>query len=369
MKSARSVNFYDTIQTWVRTRRPDTPFTGATPAAFRRWQRAFAPHYRRMLGPWPRRAAPRVKVLERVKLDGYVREKIIYDSTPGMSVPCYLLVPTGLRKGEKRPGLLAAHGHGKGKADICGVMTGKPGKNYADWAASFTASPRHPDTDHASWVRSLNYDYAAQAARLGYVVIAPDWIPFGERRPPQWFVRDGRDECDISSMAMQYFGHTLIAQNVWDGMRAVDLLALHPNVDARRLGVIGLSYGGTMSTHLLINDSRLKAGVVSGYVSTVRVDALNGRGKGNTCGAQYVPGLLAHGDIPEMLGLAAPKPVLFEMGRRETCFHYPDMLVAYKKVERMYRAAGHPERIAHDTFDADHMWSGRRAWSWLAMWL
>lgn len=351
MAERRSVNFYDTIQTWVRTRKPDTPYSGNTPAAFHRWRRVFRPHYRRCLGPWPRNAAPCLKVLERVRREGFIREKIVYDSSPGVAVPAYRLVPLGLRAGERRPGLLAAHGHGNGKADITGVSF--EGKNK----------------ENAAWVRSLNYDYAAQAARLGYVVIAPDWIPFGERRPPQWFVRDGRDACDIASMAIEYFGHTLLAQNVWDGMRGVDLLARHPNVDAGRLGVIGLSYGGTMATHLLINDARLKAGVVSGYISTVRGDALNDRGKGNTCGAQYVPGLLAHGDIPEMLGLAVPKPILFEMGKRETCFHYPDMLAAYRKVSRMYRAAGHPERIGHDTFDADHMWSGRKAWSWLARWL
>lgn len=71
-------------------------------------------------------------------------------------------------------------------------------------------------------------------------------------------------------------------------MRALDVLSQRPYVDRKRLAVIGLSYGGTMATHLLVNDRRLKCGVVSGYISTIRGDALLERGRGNTCGAQHV---------------------------------------------------------------------------------
>ena len=51
-------------------------------------------------------------------------------------------------------------------------------------------------------------------------------------------------------------------------------------------------------------------------------------------------GLLLHGDIPDMLGLTVPKPVLFAMGKAETCFHYPDMQRGYRRLHRIYQAAG-----------------------------
>ena len=345
------VNAYDIVQEWCRRVKPDCAFAGATKADFQKWRARFARHYRRCLGRWPGRVPPpRMRVLERVERDGYTREKIIFDSSPGVSVPAYLLIPEGIRPGERRPGILAAHGHGAGKASICGVT-------------------REQEPDPRVRARMVNNEYAVHAVKRGYVVIAPDWIPFGARRPPEWWTRERRDACDMSSMALQYFGRTLLAQNVWDGMRAVDVLREHPNVDPDRIGVIGLSYGGTMATHLLINDRRIKAGVVSGYVSTVRGDALGPRGKGNTCGAQYVPGLLLHGDIPDMLGLAVPKPVLFEMGKRETTFHFPDMIKAYRHLARIYRAAGAADRIGRDAFNGDHRWNGRRAWDWLARWL
>ncbi|MBI2191294.1 MAG: acetylxylan esterase [Planctomycetes bacterium] len=350
-KTERSVNLYDTLQAWCREWRPDCSFDGRTEKDYRRWRAAFSRHYRRCLGPWPGRVNPRLEVVERVERPDHLREKVLFDSSERVTVPAYLLTPRGLRPGDRRPGILAAHGHGDGKADICGVSREKNDENVN----------KRLDT--------LNYEYAVEAVRRGFVVIAPDWCPFGERRPPPWWCRPNRDPCNITDLAWQYFGRPLITQSIWDGMRAVDVLAKHPNVDPRRIGVIGLSQGGTMTTHLLINDRRLRAGVVSGYISTVRVDALNERGRGNTCGAQHVPGLLLHGDIPDMLGLAAPKPVLFEIGRKETCFHYPDMMKAYRHLRTIYEAAGALDRIAADVHPNDHRWSGKKAWSWLERWL
>lgn len=347
----RSTNLYDTIQMWCREWKPDCAFGGRTRGDFRRWHAAFMRHYRACIGPWPERVPPRVRVVERKERKDHVREKIIFDSCMGVTVPAYVLTPKGLRRGEKRPGILASHGHGNGKVDICGVTSEGKDKNAA----------KH--------IKVLNYEYGLEAVRRGYVVIAPDWCPFGERRPPKEWCRDGRDPCNITDLAWQYFGRPLITQSIWDGMRCVDRLAEHPNVDARRIAVIGLSQGGTMSMHMLINEPRIKAGVVSGYISTVRVDALNMRGLGNTCGAQHVPGLLRHGDIPDMLGLAIPKPVLFEIGRKETCFHFPDMMKAYRHLQKIYRAAGASERVGADIHPNDHMWSGKKAWDWLERWL
>lgn len=342
------VGFLATIEALRRHARPDTAFTGAGIAAFRRWRRTFATHYRKMIGPFPARVSARVRVTHRVKCAGYTRERIVYRSSPHVLVPAFRLIPDGLARGERRPGILAAHGHGNGKADISG------------------APPPSPSPHGKDFIRNHNYDYAVQAVRRGYVVIAPDWIPFGERSLPPDYVRGGRDACDVALMASSYFGVSLLAQNIWDGMRAVDLLAADPRVDPRRLGVIGLSYGGTMTTHLLVNDARLKAGVVSGYISTVRGDALSRKRAMNSCGAQHLPGLLAHGDLPEVLGLAAPKPVLCEMARQEDCFYFPDMQRAYARVGKIYRAAGASGRLAQDAFPGRHMWSGRKAWDWLA---
>lgn len=351
MKPTRHINLYDVIQHWCKTWKPDCSFGGHTRADFERWRAAFMRHYCRCIGPMPEKVPLRLQVVERVDKGDYVREKIYFDSSPGVTVPAYFLVPKGIKSGERRPGILAAHGHGNGKDDICGVTREKG------------------DPNAIATVDRLNYEYAVEAVRRGYVVVAPDWCPFGERRPPAEWSRPGRDPCNVVNLAFQYFGRPLIAQNIWDGRRAVDALLTRRDVDPTRLAVIGLSQGGTMTTHLIVNEPRLKVAVVSGYISTVRGDALTMRGRGNTCGAQHVPGLLLHGDIPDILGLAAPKPILCEIGMKETCFHYPDMMKAYRHLQKIYRAAGCPERLDVDIHPNDHMWSGKKAWAWLEKWL
>ena len=51
-----------------------------------------------------------------------------------MSVPAYLLVPDG--RVAPGPAVLAAHGHGPGKAEACGLeRTGTPNADYADQLA------------------------------------------------------------------------------------------------------------------------------------------------------------------------------------------------------------------------------------------
>ncbi len=343
----QNVDAYKVLETWRREWKPDCTFSGSSVADFEAWKKRFRRHYRQCLGPWPQRVPLNLEIVGEKDCGDHVRQKIAYDSSPGVRVPAYLLVPKGLERGERRPGILAAHGHGAGKGDAVGAM------------------PEEGDARRTSLMERLNYQYGLDAVRRGYIVIAPDWLPFGERRPSDDWIRTNRDACNVVDLAWQYFGRPLITQNIWDGMRAVDVMATHANVDRKRLAVIGLSYGGTMATHLLINDRRLRTGVVSGYLSTVRADALNMRGRANTCGAQHVPGLLRHGDIPDMLGLACPKPVLFEMGRKETCFHFPDTDRAYRYLRQIYRAAGALDRIARDAHPHDHRWSGDKAWQWL----
>lgn len=350
-RQARLINAYDIIQHWCKTTKPDGVFTGKTTQAYMKWQTRFRRMYKQCIGPWPGKVALKPTVTDEVDCGDHIRQRVIYDSSPGVTVPAFLLVPKDLEPKEKRPALLASHGHGNGKDDICGLATESGVQGRIDL------------------VKQLNYEYALEAVRRGYVVIAPDWMPFGERVPPQEWVRAGRDKCNVVNMGWQYFGLTLIAQNTWDGMRAVDVLVKHPHVNSRRIGVIGLSYGGTLATHLLINDRRIKAGVVSGYISQVRGDSLNDRGSANTCGAQHVPGLLQHGDIADMLGLAAPKPILCEMGRHESCFYYPDMIKAYNHLRTYYKALGATDRLAKDVHDNDHRWSGAKAWDFLAKWL
>jgi dipeptidyl aminopeptidase/acylaminoacyl peptidase len=59
-------------------------------------------------------------------------------------------------------------------------------------------------------------------------------------------------------------GWNPLAQNVWDLARCLDVLAEHPLVDPARIGMVGLSYGGTVTLFTAAYDSRVAAAFVSG---------------------------------------------------------------------------------------------------------
>lgn len=310
------------------------------------WRTAFETAFRANLGKMPQPVPLNPEVTDRVDCGDHWRERVLFDTTRWDTVPAYVLLPKDLRPGERRPGILAAHGHGNGKSDLVGSQP-----------------------EQENHVRALNYDYARQFVRRGYVVIAPDWRGFGERRSPVQWTRVGRDPCNVNYMAYGYFGYHLLTLQIWDGMRTLDYLQSRPEVDPERIGCVGLSFGGTMTTNLAALDSRIRVACISGYLSTVAGDALTLRGNANFCGAQYSPGLLEIGDIPDIACLIAPRPLLVEMGIHDTCFVIEDAKAAYAHVERLYHAIGEGDKIAADVFEGGHEFSGRLVFDWFAKWL
>jgi len=343
---ARHLSPFEAVQAMVAERAPRLPCRANNREEWLAWRTAFEAAFRANLGKMPEPVPLNPEVTERVDCGDYWRERVLYDTTRWDTVPAYLLIPKDLQPGEKRPAILAAHGHGNGKSDI---------------TASVPSDESH--------VRALHYDYARQFVLRGYVVIAPDWRGFGERRSPAQWVRAGRDPCNVNYMAYGYFGYHLLTLQIWDGMRTIDYLQSRPEVDPNRIGCVGLSFGGTMTTNLAALDTRIRVACISGYLSTVANDAITLRGNANFCGAQYSPGLLEIGDIPDVACLIAPRPLVVEMGIHDTCFIIEDAKAAYAHVERLYRAIGEGDKIVADVFDGGHEFSGRIAFDWFAKWL
>jgi dienelactone hydrolase len=319
------------------------------------WRSRTLARLRQALGPFPEAVPLDVTVLERHDEGDYWREKVLYDSEAYATVPAWLLVPKGLRPGERRPAILCAHGHGRGKDDPAGVL---PPEVIGQ------------ETSNAIRLRTrvARTDYARQLVRRGYVCLAPDWRGFGERHAPTHWRRSYNDACDLLYLGYGYLGFHLLALDVWDGMRGIDLLQSLPYVEPARIGMVGLSFGGTMTTVLSALDERIRCAVISGYLSPIE-DALGHRGRANTCGSQYLPGLLTFGDIATVASLIAPRPCLAEIGEQDTSFIAPDAQRAYADVARVYAALGADERLAVDLHPGGHEFSGRIAFDWLARWL
>jgi cephalosporin-C deacetylase-like acetyl esterase len=250
------------IWAWMKDRKPLMPFDAATAEDARAWQRKFRRVVRRMLGPAPPRVPLNPKVLEEIDVGTYIRRKVVFDADPYASVSAYVCIPKDIKPGQKRPAVLAAHGHGNGKTDVCGIADSQERRDF---------------------ITSLNYDYAHQLAIRGYVVIAPDWRGWGERESDKVWVRDWRDPCNVNMMAYGYLGYNLLGLQVNDGMRTIDYLCTLPEVDSARIGCVGLSFGGAMTTYLTALDRRIKVACVSGWLSSLE-DAMSMRGLANLCG-------------------------------------------------------------------------------------
>src|SRR5262249_54578499 len=129
---------------------------------------------------------------------------------------------------------------------------------------------------------------AVELARQGYVAIVIDMFYWGERRlmyaadPPGLHERSlalGRAEIDAfnrrSSQNEQLVARSLYTAGVtwpgimlWDDLRTLDYLAQRPEVDAKRLGCVGLSVGGYRSYMLAALSPRVKAAVAVGWMTS-----------------------------------------------------------------------------------------------------
>ncbi len=329
----------------LKARKPLLQCKAKTVDEWRAWRRRFRRALVRELGPDPEQVPLNAEIIDRSDQGDYIREKVVFDSDAFNSVPAWVLTPKDLGPRDKLPGILIAHGHGIGKNPSVGLdLDGNPCEDYQ---------------------RCM----AIQFCRRGYVTISPDWRGFGERSDPDaWVRRPSRDGCNVAYMANGYFGFQYLNLQIWDGKRTIDYLQSRSEVQASKIGCIGVSFGGTMTTYLSALDSRIKACVICCYLSTLN-DAMGDRGNGNFCGAQYMHGLAKLGDIPDVASLIAPRPMLAEIGEQDQCFVVDDAMKAYRRVKACYKAAGATERCDVDRHPGGHEFSGAKAFDWFDHWL
>ncbi|MBT4498449.1 MAG: alpha/beta fold hydrolase, partial [Gemmatimonadetes bacterium] len=193
-----------------------------------------------------------------------------------------------------------------------------------------------------------------ELARRGFVTMVPDWRGFGERADrDEWVRRPSRDGCNVAYLGYGYFGYQLLQLDICDARRCLDYLQSLPEVDDRRLGCMGCSFGGTMTTYTAALDRRIKAAVIVCYMSSIE-DALGDRGKGNTCGSQFMFGLGQLGNISDVAGLIAPRACMVQIGSDDTCFVEADALKAFRHLRTIYRAAGAGRDLILDNFEGGH---------------
>jgi hypothetical protein len=322
--------------------RPLYRFEGETAEEFAAWQTQALPRVLATLGDDPPAVPANPQLLAEWEHGRLVKQKWLIDVQPHLAATLLVNLPPGLRDGERRPTLFCWHGHGPhGKEAVMG-NDGSPElrENIA----------RH------------NYDYGRQMAERGYVTYAIDWIGAGERNDgvkPNWRNTAGnRDWCNLYYLNATMLGMTSLSINVAHGRVATDVVCAMPAVDPDRLGVMGLSGGGTMALWSALCDERFKAVEIICYSD---LWAHFGFRDLNYCGMQIAPGLFKLVDLPDLQGLLAPRPLLIDIGAYDSCFKIDSAMACYEQVRRIYAAAGVPDRLELDLFPGEHAWGDNKS--------
>jgi dienelactone hydrolase len=338
---------HDLLRTLVEATPPRLALPAGVrdPSRLRPWQAQLREALWGVLGVTPEPPAEvAARRGEAVDGEGFTRFHLTYAGAFGGTVTAYLLVPARRGAGPT-PGLLCLHGHGAnlGKAHVAGVP---------------------PDEEAAAYSARLNYDFAVRFARQGYVTLVPDALGFGERAPDK-----SSGYHAATGLVAEYLGLSLTGLRLLDDRRGLSVLAALPEVDASRLGAVGLSEGGKRTLFLTALDERVRVAVVSGYFTALRQEVLTWRRFYGWDLCNHLFGLLRVCDLPDVAALVAPRPLLIQNGRHDRLYGVAEVEAGFAVVQRAYGAAGAPAACALDLFDGEHVFMPPAAERWLAQWL
>jgi dienelactone hydrolase len=267
--------------------------------------------------------------------DGYVIEKVNYESYPGMFVPAVVYVPQGLTS--RAPAIISISGH-----SIC-------------------------DSKAYERVQTLNYNLV----RRGLIVMAYDYFGAFERASSNpCKVEGSRDpQDDHYNGLFSYTARTATGIEVLDGIRAIDYLYSRPDVDRSRLAFTGPSGGGNSTYWVSAMDERVTLSIpvssASSYDFWIKGDHVWDH-------HQRPPGLRALAEIGTLYAMAAPRPLLIVNGRPEMAsLQFPPALDSYRYAREVYRLYGRENAIDIREADSLHGYTPDKrlhTYEWLERW-
>jgi len=234
-----------------------------------------------------------------VRRRGYRIEKLYYQSLPGLYVTGNLYVPENLDK--PTPAILYLCGH------------------------------------------SFNQKHAYQAhprkfAQLGFTTLIIETIQKGEIR--------GHHHGTYHYGWFNWYslGYTPAGVEVWNAMKALDILQSRPEVDPNNIGVTGISGGGAMSWFTAAADVRVKAVAPVCGTATVESHVCKRTIEGHCDCMFWINSYMW--DLTDIGALIAPRPLLIASTERDWIFDIDSVRLIYRKLKRLYELLGSPENIA-----------------------
>jgi dienelactone hydrolase len=258
-----------------------------------------------------RDAESRVEWLDSLAGDGYRVRKFRFEAAPDFWIPALLYEPD--RIAGKVPVVLNLNGHeGEGKA-----------------------TPYIQE-------RCINL------VKRGMLAVNPEWTGKGELSAPG-YSHTRMNQLDlVGTSGLSIFYLTM--------RNALTHALRHPNADASRVAVTGLSGGGWQTIMLSALDTRVKLAVpVAGYSSFATRAAWPELDLGDSEQTPSDLGTIA--DYVHLTALLAPRPSLLINNARDNCCFRADYAVAplIREAMPVFRLMGAPDRLRyHLNFDAGH---------------
>ena len=213
----------------------------------------------------------------------------------------------------------------------------------------------------ATFHGGTNYhDQVRGAVAEGYVVFAPLTImyPFRDRDHGTVIPADVRGILDDELRAR---GTTLMGVEAYKISRALDVVLKRPEVDATKVAMIGLSYGGfPILLYTTALDPRIKVAIAS---CSFRDQEPTGAARKERPAGR--PNDLSSA---ELVRLIAPRPLQVQDGINDKGFPIDDVRRAVEK-SRVYYPGSHAPDFDFEAFDGVHEFRGDVAWPFLRKYL
>jgi dienelactone hydrolase len=297
------------------------------------WQKRLHAKLAELVGGFPvQRAALQAQTLETRDFPAYRREKFVFESRPGVLVLGYLLTPRD--SAQPHAAMICLPGHGRGVDDIVGIDA--QGRDRTD----------KPGYQH---------DFAIQVVEHGMAAVAIEPLAFGCRRDAVTRKKGAEaTACQPSAGAALLLGQTMVGWRVYDVMRTIDWIETRKELDARRVGCMGISGGGTVTTFAAALEPRIRAAMISGYLNTFRDSVMSL----SHCIDNYVPGILNWAEMYDVAGLIAPRPLFVESGIKDDIFPIEASKASFARVQKVYEVFGAAPLAQQEVFNDVHSFYG-----------
>lgn len=199
------------------------------------------------------------------------------------------------------------------------------------------------------------HDMVRGGVKRGYVVWAPTHLFFAQGYPND--IRNTIDE------RMRLVGTSITAVEIAKITRGLDVILKRPEVDPKRVGMVGLSYGGYYTLVTPALEPRIKASVSSCYFGVQE-----GRYEQNELGVpsdfKFMDRFTLLRD-PEIVALICPRALEIQAGATDAASHREMGKRIAPQAAEYYNHLGKPDAFRFIVFEGGHEFNDASAWEFL----